>query len=204
MRILFTSLMTLTLIGCAGYEPLTTDVLVPAETMARVKAQSAIAPPTLKQRQTYGILAEFPGRTFRGEPAGDSETAVADYQEWAWAEDGKALLIRHALEDGSYGGDTIVRPSDEEGVLTYVYNTNAGFSTQGTFSVSPDGVWEAVEDVVGQSEVTKVRSRGHRREDGALVSASDYLKHGEWVPGHSFVYVETHADLPELQTAVPQ
>lgn len=204
MRILFASLLILSVAGCAGWEPLTTEDLVPADTMARVKAQKGIAPPTLKQREVYGILAEFPGHIFRGEPAGDSETVLADFQQWSWTEDGEALLIRHALEDGSYGGDTIVRQSAEDGILTYIYNTNAGFSTQGKFSVSPDGTWEALEDIVGQSDVTKVRSRGYRRADGALISASEYLKNGEWTPGHSFVYVETDADLPELQTPVPK
>lgn len=192
------------LVACAGWGALTTKDLVPEETVERVKAQKAAANVTPAQRAVFGILADFPGHTFRGEPTGDNPVNVADVQRWEWTDNGEALLIRHALEDGSYGGDTIVRPGEKDGRLAYVYDTNTGFSTEGTFSISDDGTWEAVEDVVGQSDVTKVRSRGHRRADGALISSSDYFKDGEWVAGHGFVYKEVDQDLPELKTPVPK
>lgn len=202
-RTILISLVFFVLAACAEWQMLSTnEVLVPDEALRRVSTQTDVPPPTAAQKEAFGILADFPGHMFRGEPTGDNSEALADYQLWSWTEDGAALMIRHALEDGSYGGETIVRPGTTGDELTYVYYTNGGFSTQGHFTVSEEGVWEAVEEVTGQGDITKVRSRGHRREDGALISKSEYFSNGEWVPGHGFVYREVWQDMPELKTPI--
>ena len=196
---------SLFLTSCQAWEPLTTKDLVPAETMERIKAEKAAAEQNLHadratlQMETFGILADFVGNTYRGEPIDGSSEAVADIQEWAWAdEEEPSLLIRHSLEDGSYGGDTIVRRDSATGKLSYVYTTTAGFVTRGTFEVSEEGTWEAEEDVEGHTDISKVRSSGHVREDGALISSSEYLKKdGTWVTGHGFVYRKSDRTLAE-------
>ena len=202
MRAIFACIIAASLVGCAGWGTLSQDDLLSEETMSRIKAAKSRNEITPEQREKFGILADFVGRTFRGEPTQSSAESVADVQLWLWSDDGEDLIIKHRLEDGSYGGDSIVTHDASSGKLAYVYNTNAGFSTHGDFTLSDEGTWEAIEEVTGDSEITKVRSRGHIRADGALISKSEYFKNGEWVPGNSFVYREVWQDLPELKTPV--
>ena len=193
------------LAACAEWGTLSQKDLLPDTTMERVKSAASQSPVTAQQRETFGVLADFAGRTFRGTAQGaDADSVVADIQLWVWGEDGRELLIKHALEDGSYGGNTVIFKDPASGKLSYTYQTNAGFSTLGEFTLEDDGSWEAVEEVSGDSDITKVRSRGHVREDGALVSASEYLTAGEWEAGHSFIYREVWQDLPALKTPVPE
>ncbi len=202
MRMISVITVSLCLVGCTSWGALTEDDLVPETTIERVKSAKSQTTATAAQREEFGVLADLVGRTFRGEPTDASAGNIADIQLWLWSDDGEALIIKHRLEDGSYGGDSIVTKNSETGKLSYIYNTNAGFSTQGDFVLDDKGHWEAVEDVSGQSDITKVRSRGYIREDGALISSSEYLKNGEWVPGNSFVYHESLQDLPKLKTPV--
>ena len=199
MRMISVIAVSLCLVGCTSWGALTEDDLVPEATMERVRSQTVA---TAAQKEKFGVLADLVGRTFRGEPTDSSAGSVADIQLWLWSDDGETLIIKHRLEDGSYGGDSIVTKNSETGKLSYIYNTNAGFSTQGDFTLDGKGHWEAVEDVSGQSDVTKVRSRGYIREDGAMISNSEYLKNGEWVPGNSFIYHESLQNLPKLKTPV--
>ncbi len=191
--------------ACTAWAPLTqSESLVAEDTMARAKAASARVSASSQQKETFGVLAKFPGRTFKGVPTGSSSETLADFQHWAWADNGEALLIRHALEDGSYGGETIVRKDIATGELAYVYNTNAGFSTEGVFTVHEDGTWEAVEEVDGQGDITKVRSRGEILPSGKMISTSEYFSNGTWTLGHGFEYREVWQDLPQLQTPVKE
>lgn len=190
--------------GCAEWGALTRDALVADETMARVKAAKSQYNVTAQQRADFGFLADFAGRTFRGESVEQSAGGVADIQFWHWSEDGKGLVVKHRLVDGSYGGNSLITRNRTTGKLSYTYKTNAGFGTYGDFTLSDAGSWEAVETVTGQSDITKVRSRGHIRDDGALISTSDYFKNGEWVPGNRFIYREVWQDLPILQTPIDE
>lgn len=57
-----------------------------------------------------------------------------------------------------------------------------------------DGKFISHEVVSGNNDgVTEVKSVGEILPDGRLRSSAQYLKNGEWVDGHSFVYVEDPA-----------
>lgn len=167
------------------------------------KALGAIAersaPPTAEQIADFGKLAEYVGMTWSGSPTAESEEQFTDIQKWEWALGGKAILIRHALEDGSYGGDTYVYRDSKTDELVYVYITNAGFHTVGTMTPTETG-WVAEEDVNGHPDITKVRSTSVVHDDKSTTMTSEYLKSGEWVPGHAFEYKETSAASPALKS----
>lgn len=193
------------LASCAEWGTLTKESLISEETMERVKSEKAAFEQrkanerAARQKETFGLLASFAGNTYRGEPMGASSEAVADIQEWSWIdEEEPSLLIRHALEDGSYGGDTIVKKNSETGALTYVYTTTADFVTNGTFNLLDSRRWEAVEEVEGHAEISKVRNNGTLQNDGAFISSSEYFKNGRWVSGHAFIYRQTEETLEEL------
>lgn len=149
--------------------------------------------PSAWQRETFGALADLPGKTYRGEPDEGSDEPRVDIQAWEWAIGGAAISVTHALEDGSYGGETLIYADTAAEALAYVYVTNAGFRTEGTFDVADDGAWTASEDVLGHETITKVRSMGRIEPDGTMSVRSELLENGDWRPAHAFVYRETDA-----------
>ncbi|MEO0883761.1 MAG: hypothetical protein AAFY34_13675 [Pseudomonadota bacterium] len=199
-RTCLTTLCALAVLSaCGSWNTLNKEHMLPPE------ARPSATPTTPRnvratpwQRETFGKLVEFVGHTYRGEPLEGSSGAVADIQAWNWAIGGAGISIRHALEDRSYGGETIVYFDAETDALAYVYITNAGFRTEGTFEVAEDGSWAAEEAVTGHDTITKVRSTGTQRSDGSLLSESEYYENGEWRSGNRFLYREVVDAVPEL------
>ena len=157
--------------------------------------------PTAKQIETFGELTQFVGKSFKGYPAGENEPY--DVQKWEWALGGTSILIRHAMADGSYGGDTYVYKDAASGDLTYVYITNAGFRTEGVMTVNEDGSFTAIEDVLGHETITQVSSTSRLNDDGTTTMTSQYLKDGEWTDDHSFNYAPTTEALPVIKGPPP-
>ncbi len=145
------------------------------------------APPN----EHLAVLAPFVGKTWRGEFVDSTpENPRVDVQRWEWALNGQGIRIVHSLNDGEYGGETMVMYDRERERLIYFYFTTAGFYTTGTI-VADDGMFVSHEEVVGSNEgVTAVRSTSRILDDGRLESHAEYLKNGEWVPGHGVVYEE--------------
>ena len=187
------------LFGCAEWKTLNADKVSPVGVAAPTSAlKPTPAKATAWQTETFGRLTRFVGRTFRGEPTGEGADTVADIQSWDWALGGAGLSIVHALEDGSYGGETLIYQDGESDDLVYVYVTNAGFRTEGSFVLNEDGSWSAEEAVTGHDTITRVRSTGEERSDGTLLMISEYLSDGDWTPGHRFIYREVFGVEPTL------
>lgn len=199
-RTIFTALAaSLMLAGCSSWQTLNKAEMLPPEARpSSISTARAVPKATRWQRDTFGPLAELVGHTYRGEPLAGSSATVADIQSWNWALGGAGVSITHALEDKSYGGETIIYRDGETNQLAYVYITNAGFRTEGTFVLSEDGSWIAEEAVSGHESITKVRSTGNQRADGSLISESEFLQNGQWTPGNRFLYREVFDALPEL------
>ena len=134
MRILIALITGLAFAACAQQSPMPDSA---------PKALGAVAdraaPPTDQQIQDFAGLADFVGLTLAGKPTADSDEQISDIQQWEWALGGTAILIRHALEDGSYGGETYIYKDTKSGELVYVYITNAGFHTVGKMTATQDG-----------------------------------------------------------------
>ncbi len=153
--------------------------------------------PSAAQLAVFGVLSSLPGRRFTGEVTAPDGTSFTDFQHWEWALGGNAISCTHVLGDGSYGGETLIYP-DAKGTLQYVYVTTGGFRTEGSFSLTGVGVWQAEEAVLGHPTITMVRSTGSIEGD-RLLSTSSYLDGGVWVEGQSFEYRETDAPLPPFR-----
>ncbi|MCA8901195.1 MAG: hypothetical protein KDA53_08075 [Hyphomonas sp.] len=168
---------------------------------------AAPEPPEV-QWAAFGPLARLAGTRWYGDP-GEEDMAKgqpADISEWQWELGGAILVNRHVLENGSYGGITLIRPDCRTGALSYDYITSAGFVTSGTFELKEDGSWVSEEDVHGIVHILKVRSTGRLRDDGTMTSESKFLgDDGEWGAGHVFTYSRTDMPMPVLVPAgVPQ
>jgi hypothetical protein len=136
-------------------------------------------------------LRPFLGRTWRGEfKESTPAKPVVDVARWERVLNGKAIRILHSINDGAYGGESIVRWDSETKQLVYYYFTTAGFMTKGSLTVEGAKV-VAMEKVTGEgTNVTDVRSTSELRADGTLLVKADYLKNGERTGGREVVYRE--------------
>lgn len=131
------------------------------------------------------------GRTWQGAFTGPDGTRMTDVSRWELILGGQAVRTVHSLNDGVYGGESLMYWDAAAESLAFVYVTTAGFRTEGTIAVDGDA-FTSHEVVLGRADgVTEVRATSRLRDDGSLEVVAEYLKKGTWVPGHTVVYVET-------------
>ena len=136
-------------------------------------------------------LAPLLDRTFRGElNESTPEKPMVDVSRWERWLGGMAVRNLHSVNDGEYGGETIVYWDREKSSLVYFYFTTAGFYSRGTMTVDRTR-FTSYEDLVGNKNgIAAVRSTQELLPDGRLRTRAEYLQHGKWVEGHSATYVE--------------
>lgn len=130
-------------------------------------------------------------KTWRGTgPGPQGGSTMTDISRWERALNGQAIRTLHSVNDGEYGGESLIFWDAQKQTLVFFYFTTAGFYTQGTMSF--DGAsFVAHETVTGnQNGITEVRSTSEILADGRLHTKSEYLANGQWVPGHEFLYTE--------------
>src|SRR5206468_11841568 len=103
-------------------------------------------------------------------------TPQVDVPRWERALTGKAVRILHSINDGVYGGESMIVWDEKKKSLVYYYFTTAGFHTTGTMTFN-EGKFTSHELVTGSAEgVTEVMATGEVRADGTMHSKSEYLK----------------------------
>jgi hypothetical protein len=135
-------------------------------------------------------LATFTGKTWRGEFADSTpDKPKVDVARWESALKGNAVRVVHSVNDGEYGGETLIVWDEPQSTLKYFYFTTAGFHSIGTMTAE-HGRYVATERVTGNaSGVSEVKSTSHITPDGRLRVESQYFKHGTWVEGHDITYL---------------
>jgi len=136
-------------------------------------------------------LRPFLGKTWRGEFKNSKPAKpTVDVARWERALNGQVVRVLHSVNDGSYGGESLIRWDNEQGRLTYVYLSTAGFHNTGTMTVSSNQI-VAVEKVVGNTNgITEVRSTYELRPDGTLLNRAQYLKDGQPAGEREVLYRE--------------
>lgn len=134
-------------------------------------------------------LRPFLERTWKGHLKNSTpEKPVVDVARWERALNGKAVRIIHSVNEGSYGGESIVMWDNQKQVVGYHYFTTAGFTTTGTMAFK-DGKILTHEVVAGNSGgVTEVRGTTQMQKDGSFVVKTEHLKGGNWTPGRQTTY----------------
>ena len=155
-----------------------------------------IAPPAFANEA--GVLDEhleallpFIGKTWRGEfKDSKPDKPTIDVARWERALNGKAVRVLHSINDGIYGGESIIHWDSEKKQITYHYFSTAGFYNFGTMTIT-NQVITAVENVIGNKEgTTEVRSTYELRPDGTLLNKSQYLKNTESAGSREVLYKE--------------
>ncbi|HTI69885.1 MAG TPA: hypothetical protein VMF06_07965 [Candidatus Limnocylindria bacterium] len=146
---------------------------------------------TGKLEEHLESLRPFLGRTWRGEfKDSKPEKPLFDISHWERILNGQAVRITHSVNDGAYGGETIIRWDKDKGQLAYHYFTTAGFSTEGTLTVTGTK-FTATEKVTGEANgITEVRSTSEIRADGTMLSKAEYIKGSEVSGGREILYKE--------------
>jgi hypothetical protein len=126
---------------------------------------------------------------WRGDLTTEPGKKMTDHSYWQRALNGQAIKVIHSVNDGDYGGESIIFYDKAKQSLAYYYFTTAGFYTHGTMQYYPeDGRLVAEEQVENNAEgVTKVRSTSLLKA-GELQTNAEYFKQGQWVAGHSAKY----------------
>jgi len=131
------------------------------------------------------------GKTWRGEFKNSKpENPTIDVARWERALNGKAVRVLHSINDGVYGGESIIQWDQEKKQIVYHYFTTAGFFTTGTMAYT-DGKFISHEKVTGGANgVTEVRGTTELRPDGTMLSKAEYLKNGEPAGNREVIYKE--------------
>lgn len=131
------------------------------------------------------------GKTWKGKFANSTpEKPVYDVARWERALNGQAIRVLHSINNGEYGGESLIFWDKEKKSLVYYYFTTAGFFTTGTMKFENNKMI-GHEYVKGEAGGTsEVQSIGEITPDGKMISKAQYLKNGKWEPGHEVTYVE--------------
>jgi len=121
-------------------------------------------------------------------PVAEGQPAMQDVSHWARALNGTAVRTLHSINDGLYGGESLIFWDKSKNSLVFYYFTTAGFYTQGTMEMVNDHGFIAYEDVTGNKDgITKVKSTSTLR-DGQIIVSTQYLKQEKWTSPETRVY----------------
>lgn len=166
--------------------------LCAAAFMTAAPAVSAAEKPAEKTVSAYEPMAPFAklaGRAWRGEGTGPDGKPIVDIARYEMILGGRAFQSTHRLENGTYGGRTII--FYDEGAKTYVFHyfTTAGFHTIGEIAPTETG-FTAVEKVQNHPHYAEVRSEAIFG-DGTIEMRSQHVTHdGDVSDGDGLFYRE--------------
>lgn len=145
------------------------------------------------------VFAPLLGKTWKGTFSDSTpEKPMIDIARWERAMNGQAIRCLHSLNQGVYGGETIIMWDPNQQKIAFWYFTTAGFFTQGTLEIT-DNTWTAIEEVTGNPNgITKVRSTATINSDGSLQTKAEFYAKDTWSPGHSIHYTPTETNTPIL------
>ena len=122
----------------------------------------------------------------------EGQDPVFDVSRWERVLNGKALRTVHSINEGEYGGESIIFYDTTKQALVFYYFTTANFHTTGTLEIIDENTFAAYEDVTGnENGITKVKSVSKLLGDKMMVSTS-YLKNGEWTKEQSRTYTRSN------------
>ena len=136
-------------------------------------------------------LRPFLGKTWKGHFKNSKpEKPVVDVARWERALNGKAVRILHSVNDGAYGGESIVMWDAKKEAVSFHYFTTGGFTTTGTMTFKDGKIFTHEVVAGGTGNVSEVKGTITFQRDGAFVVKSEQRKGDEWVPGRETTYRE--------------
>jgi len=139
-------------------------------------------------------LMPFIGKIWKGAfTESTPEKPMYDISQWERVLNGQGIRILHSVNDGEYGGETIIYWDARKESLVFFYFTTAGFYTSGAMTVEGNKLVSTEQVTGNQNGITEVRSTGEILPDGRMHSKAEYLQNGTWIAGHEIYYVQNTA-----------
>jgi len=131
----------------------------------------------------------FIGKTFKGElTTSTSLKPMIDILRWERALNGNAIRVIHSVNDGEYGGETLIMWDPEFDSLASWYFTTGGYYTRSKINIESDRLI-FIEDVSGNNNgITKVKTMVRILPGGKLQNRSKFLMNDIWVEGYETFY----------------
>jgi hypothetical protein len=137
------------------------------------------------------VFRPYIGKTWKGEfKESTPEKPMFDISRWDRVLNGQAIRVLHSVNDGEYGGESIIMWDAKKNRLAAFYFTTAGFFTESVMTADVNK-FTAHEMVTGEgSGITEVKSTTEIIAGSGFHTKAQYLQNGEWVDGHEIRYVE--------------
>tara|TARA_B100000809_G_scaffold64481_1_gene61161 strand:- start:79 stop:603 length:525 start_codon:yes stop_codon:yes gene_type:complete len=139
------------------------------------------------------VFEPYIGKTYKGEFSESTpEKPVFDVQYWERILNGNGIKITHSVNDGEYGGESIIMWDLKSKSLQSWYFTTAGFYIEATVTFEDKKV-VSIEKVTGnQNGITKIKSIVQLLPNGEMHSKAQYFQEDKWIDGHEIYYKEDH------------
>ncbi|TNE67746.1 MAG: hypothetical protein EP335_00545 [Alphaproteobacteria bacterium] len=133
-------------------------------------------------------LAPFVGTTWKSVSGGfPGETDFHDISKWEWAMNGQVIRITHSINDGAYGGESLIHYDADQDRIIFRYVTTDGFYTDGVITLTDAGfdAHEAIRSAKGGP--TEAKS-SYSIRDGNMHATAQVLTDGKWSDSSETVY----------------
>ena len=134
-------------------------------------------------------LKPFIGNTYKGNFINSTkENPMIDIISFERALNGNAVKVTHSVNNGEYGGETMVMWNSEKGGLQSWYFTSAGSLTIQNVQIKKD-TFICIEDVAGNKNgITKVKTIIEVLHGNQIQKRTKYLMNNLWKDGSEIIY----------------
>ncbi|MFD2166936.1 hypothetical protein ACFSJY_11795 [Thalassotalea euphylliae] len=145
----------------------------------------------LKLAKELAIFEQYLGSWESEFDPKEGQPKMVDVSKWERALNGTTVRTLHSINDGMYGGESLIFFDKEKGKVVFYYFTTAGFYTQGWIEQIADNAFVAYEDVSGNKDgITQVKSTSTLTPNKITVETS-YFKKGNWTKPEARIYVRS-------------
>ena len=138
-------------------------------------------------------LKPFIGNTYKGDFINSTiENPMIDVLSFERALNGNAVKVIHSVNNGEFGGETMVMWNAEKEGLQSWYFTSAGSLTIQNVQIKKD-TFISIEDVSGnQNGITKVKTIIEVLHGSQIKKRTKYLMNNLWKDGSEIIYKEVN------------
>ena len=142
-------------------------------------------------------LKPFIGNTYKGDFINSTiENPMIDVLSFERALNGNAVKVIHSVNNGEFGGETMVMWNPEKEGLQSWYFTSAGSLTIQNVQIKKD-TFISIENVErNQNGITKVKTIIEVLHGNQITKRTKYLMNNIWKDGSETIYNKVHDDKP--------